>query len=673
MKQGKRRTFGLELLRWLLAMAVTVGLAVLGIFLLPETGATPVGVFSVLLLLCIGWSVCTGIRLQKTMGAMKVKEMVEYTERQLELMQADARKEKQKLQMAYTLTLIYTTGILLLAVELCFFAGTRAWAHILSVSLFYGFFSCVIKIRPPIDLSKALKEAEFPELYALSKQAAGEDFCGKIRIFPGPPDGEQSCGLSVMEKDRNVYLLLGPVLPNVLNEEELLMTLRHEFAHVELSHTKEIAKFRNLLTFLEGDDSATMGWIFGLAILYPLSNLALKCSYYFALSSRTKEMEADASAGKAHSASVVAGSFAKICAFNLFWFEGSPRRCLYASEEAPKTLTTDLVHSYCSAIPARQGKWRELLEKELPAKVASHPTFRQRWESLGSPEYSMELRERSEAYAEEGKHLAELSDRSVREVDPEQYAKDRKEAYLEPLEIVTEYEAGDKGLSPDALRPVIRAYDLLGRPEEAEAICDNIIAREEGPFASAYARYWKGMNLLHRYDPEGIAYLYAAMEANSNYTEEGLSAIGEACTRMGLEKELGEYRRRFEALMQSAQDRHVGGINSKTKLTLTTLPEDCREKILQRILIAGRGNLQRVYLIKELVSEDYTPHAFVLDYLPDTEDEEKDRIYDEIFRYLDDYPEDRDFALYDYEPGMKKPLAQFPEALIYEKSRAERE
>ena len=136
---------------------------------------------------------------------------------------------------------------------------------------------------------------------------------------------------------------------------------------------------------------------------------------------------------------------------------------------------------------------------------------------------------------------------------------------------------------------------------------------------------------------------------------------------MGLEQELEEYRRRFEALMQTAQDHHVEGINSKTKLAPASLPEAELEKIMEKILSAGKGNLQRVYLIQEIVSEDYAPNAFVLDYLPDTADEEKNRIYDELFRYLDDYPEGRDFALYDYEPGMKKPLSRFPEALVYEK------
>ncbi len=673
MKQQKKRNFGLALLRWLAAMAVTLGFSVGGIFLSPTEGDLCLWLSFGLLCLCVGASVFAGFRLNRSIERMKVKDALEFGERQRERMEADACKEKRKLQRAYVLTVTWAAVILLLAGAVCFFAGSETWPQTPMLFLFYGFFCCVIRKRNDIDLSKALKEKEFPRLYALAKQAAGEDFGGRIYIFLGPADGEQSCGLSVMEKGRNVYLLLGPVLPNVLNEEEFLMTLRHEFAHVKLSHTKEIAKFQNLLHLFEGDDSATLGFGFGFAMLYPYVNLSLKCNVFFTLSSRDREMEADATAGKDHAASVVAGAFAKICAFNLFWFENTPYRCLYASEEAPESLTTDLIRSYREAIPTRWEQWKELLEKGLPPKVASHPTFRQRWEALGCPAYSVELKEQEIAYGEEGKRLAESSDLSVREVDPEQYKEDRKEAYLEPLKIVTDYEAGEKDLSPDALRPVIRAYDLLGRPKEAEVICDSIIAREEGPFASAYAKYWKGMLLLYRYDPKGIDYLYEAMEANTNYTEEGLYAIGEACTRMGMVRELEEYRRRYEALMQSAKDRHVGGINHKTKLALTTLPEDCRDKLLQRILTAGKGKLQRVYLIQEIVSEDYAPNAFVLDYLPDTADEEKHRIYDELFRYLDDYPEDRDFALYDYEPSMKKPLSQFPEALIYEKAHGEKD
>ena len=281
MKQQKKRNFGLALLRWLAAMAVTLGLSILGIILLPEGGRSLVGPCFVLLCMCVLGSLLGGVCLQGTMERMKVKETLEYGERQRKRMQTDARKEKRKVYGAYGFTLTWMAVSLLLAGAVCFFAGSKTWPQIPALSLFYGFFSCVIRKRNDIDLSKALKESDFPQLYALAKQAAGEDFRGKIHIFMGPPDGEQSCGLSVMEKGKDVCLLLGPVLPNVLNEEELLMTLHHEFAHVKLSHTKEIAKFQNLLTFLGGEEWGTLGWGFGFAMLYPYSNLYLKCDFYF--------------------------------------------------------------------------------------------------------------------------------------------------------------------------------------------------------------------------------------------------------------------------------------------------------------------------------------------------------------------------------------------------------
>ncbi len=84
------------------------------------------------------------------------------------------------------------------------------------------------------------------------------------------------------------------------------------------------------------------------------------------------------------------------------------------------------------------------------------------------------------------------------------------------------------------------------------------------------------------------------------------------------------------------------------------------------ILSAGKGHLQQVYLVHETVNESYATSSFVLRYKIGTTEEEQGEIYDEIFRYLDDYPVDWEFALYDYEPSMEKPLAKVPGACIYE-------
>lgn len=330
---------------------------------------------------------------------------------------------------------------------------------------------------------------------------------------------------------------------------------------------------------------------------------------------------------------------------------------------------TQRIAAFRQALSKREDAWKTILAREIPAQMSTHPTFRQRWEELGCCAYSQTAQKGDTPLAMECQALLNHVDEDLAQLPAEAYQQDRKENYEVSLALVTQWEKNEALLPPDEMRPILLAYKNLGQPEKMEALCDRILATCTSPSAAAFSNYWKGKLLLYRYDKAGLAYIYKAMDANHNYIQPGLDAIGEFCTRMGLEAELAEYRRRAPELMQQVEDRQSKGL-TRTKLAPETLPEGWVEKVRNVAQEASQGQLEKLYLVKELVSEDYQPSAFVLRFSPECDEEIMDAAYDRVFTLLDDWPVDWEFNLDIYEPKMEKTLSRVPGSCVYEKEEA---
>ena len=322
---------------------------------------------------------------------------------------------------------------------------------------------------------------------------------------------------------------------------------------------------------------------------------------------------------------------------------------------------------YRKALVEREGDWKAILERELPSRVDTHPTFRQRWQELGCCAYSLTTRDGDTPLARECQALLSHVDENLAQIPGETYRQYRKENYEEPLALVTEWEKTGELRFPDEMRPILLAYLNLGKPEKMEELCDRLLEWDSHPIVTHFAYYWKGKLLLYRYDKRGIDYIYQAMEANRNYIQPGLDAIGSYCTRMGLAQELEEYRRRAPELMQQEQDCQILDL-SHSRLAPENLPEDWLDKIRETAIRAAQGKLQKLYLVKQLASEEYQPSAVVLKLEPDATEDLVQKAYDKVFALLDDWPVDWEFVLFVYEPAMEKALNKVPSSCIYEKN-----
>ena len=664
-------------LLWVVTMAVTIGAAVLGIFcrdLVSNAALWHWIAFAVLLAAIVASPLLSAVWTKKLKDS-RVTDMVALRERRLDRMAADARRELRRLKLATAVTVTYLVFITITALAACFFGGASDGGFGITGTMatfyLYGIFARFLRKRgEKPDFSLALPRSEFPMLYRMAEEAAGPlAKKNRIHLFVSDnlPDEEGNVGIAHVGKD--IWLILGTMVLGTLEAEELQQVLEHEFAHLEHDDNGHLVRFNRLMQFMDGGDEGFMGFVSTIAFRLPYNFLAYEGSFYFLLSSRQKEMAAD---DETYDQEHMCSALAKIAAHNLFHYEMQPYDCIFRSEEIPTEFATARVRSYRRKLVEREGEWRRILESGIPSKVDTHPTFRQRWESLGACAYDLTPAKLEDAYGAECWAAIATCDKERASVEPEKYAEMRRKAYLEPMERIAAYEAEGKLLPPEEMRPIMEAYFNVGQPEKMETLCDEIIRTNDSPTATAFSRYWKGFLLLHRYDAAGIDWIYQAIETNRNYIQEGMDEIGKFCTMMGMQEELEEYRRRAVEYFQTQKDwDHSEGITARADLSAETLPEGWLEQITGHILASAGDAVQEIYLVHEVNKSGCAMSSFILRFADGTEDEVVDKVYDSTFRLLDDWPTDWEFCLYVFEPDMAKVLKKIPGACVYDTQKAQ--
>ena len=214
---------------------------------------------------------------------------------------------------------------------------------------------------------------------------------------------------------------------------------------------------------------------------------------------------------------------------------------------------------------------------------------------------------------------------------------------------------------------VVWALQQLGRCTEALELCQRAIA--ELPDAASCCGYFiRGLHRLHSYDPAGIEDIYFAIENNSNYLDEGLGAIGSFCCMTGNQKELDIYRQKAVELAQKQKDQyvHTGILTKKDRLTEENLPDGMLDGILEYIRSIDDGQIEKIYLVRKTITEDFFTSVFVVRFELQAEEDSCDRIIHKIFQHLDTCS-DWQFSLFDYREVSSVPVHKIKNSCVYSK------
>ena len=171
-----------------------------------------------------------------------------------------------------------------------------------------------------------------------------------------------------------------------------------------------------------------------------------------------------------------------------------------------------------------------------------------------------------------------------------------------------------------------------------------------------------------RYDKDFLGYIYDAIDINSNYVEEGLNVIGEYCCKMGLQKELEEYRERSVILAQSNIDEF-----SKLNDLLPTdnvMQDDMSKEMLDSILgyfeSISENSISRIYLVKKVINENFFGSCFIIRFKEGSPEAVVMRVMDKIFNHLDTHESERQFSLFYYGPNYADIIARVETSCVWD-------
>ncbi len=515
-----------------------------------------------------------------------------------------------------------------------------------------------------------LDKNRFPELYATASRAARALGCRRNIIISLTMD----CNATITCDRRGYHLQLGVILLSVFSAEELYCVCLHEFSHVSDKNkaSEKEADYADFLSTREERPRAAkaIGAFFSwLDAWYSFTYLI-----YRHASSVVAETEADRDMAKHGDPATAASALLKLFYADVYFWESEyeDRPSDLAREEPDPLYMTHIVERFRAAIAQRHTDWDILSEKEILANNATHPTLKMRREVLGVKGAQTVEDNSPPAFREETEAALHLMDEDIRHLRATSYSRERREQYLEPLRRVTAWEEAGKPLVAEQYADIVNDLQLLGRHREAKELCDRAILALDD-HAMAFACLVKGTVLLHRYDPAGIDLLYRAVEKNNDYLVDGMSAIGAFCCMTGREKELTEYRERAQQLAQRQIDEYskTAFLSPNDHLTAEHLPGGMLERILTYIRSVDDGTIRKIYLVRKTVNDHFFTSAFVVCFNRDgealcaEEQEQRDEILHKIYLFLNTYPADWQFSLFDRADCPRIRLDKIKGALVY--------
>lgn len=611
----------------------------------------------------------------KKLNNTKIAEGQSYLLKHREQAEGSAKTLLKRLKALRLSANVYTAFLIPIAVTLALSGGMLC--TVFSPLTICGVLASTLLLlavgaRLPRKVSLSLDEdaltvsrEDYPILFSLIDRAKTTLDVKKETVVLLAPDANAS----IISDKKRVYLKLGIILLHLLSENELYPILLHEFSHITDKHNRRFREkdhYTRLSASPYNDGRADR--LSSFFLLFDLPYVLYYTIYQYA-SAILEENDADRAMIEYAEASYAASALIKLEYDNYYRFESNAidDTPLYAAE----TPIPDFIKSYLNklkaAMPTRKDDWNKMIASEILANNATHPTLNMRLCAFGIDEIEAIFEESSPAYQAELDRMLSTVDKKILDTQSEGYDDTRKKRYLDPLADVTAWENAGRPILAETYADTVEALEMLCRYQDAETLCDKAI--EALPEASSHQAYFtKGCYLLYRYDEKGLDYLYRAIEANHNYLDDGLSLIGLFCCITGREKELADYRQRAVALAQKNKDEddRANYLERGDNLSRDTMPDEMRNEIVNFILSVGENIVENIYLVRKTISDSFFTSAFIIHFYGGT-DETRDEIMHKIFRYLDSYPVEWQFSLFDYFDVTAVKLDRIEGSLIWSK------
>lgn len=504
---------------------------------------------------------------------------------------------------------------------------------------------------------------DYPQLYDLAEVCArSQGWDGKIAIR-----FQDECNAGIGKMGDTCCIYMGVTLLNLLTKEEMQAVFCHEFSHVLREQATDSREIRHYDWLGQGGNTHFLSGITALLYEFPDALYVLQFELYRYADTIAAESAADRAMCTLSDAQAAAAALVKLRYNELFeWETGSyDMPCLYAPEQPDASYLHRRLEAMKAMARQRSARWNALIQVQIQSRSATHPTTKTRLAALGVTQLPpIRFPERDSYLAECEKALSFVAQSICQDLQGT-YAEARQENYLQPKAQVEEWETAGRPLVAERYALIDQALRQLGRNLEAEELCRRAIG-ELSDAAACYAHYMHGCFLLQTYDDGGIAHIYRAMEANQNYIDPGLNMLGEYLCMTGNQEELDRYRQRCVELLQQEKDvfSEMGALRKGDRLQTEQLPEALRRPLVEYIASVDDGSIDRVYLVRKVITETAFTSAVVVKFTPDAADSSREEIVDKLFYYLDTCS-DWQFSLFDYDAVAKVKVEAIEHSCIY--------
>lgn len=511
-----------------------------------------------------------------------------------------------------------------------------------------------------------VSENDYPTLYDLAKKAAAATGCDKpIKI--ALLDNFNAGAANI---NNTISIQLGSLLLNTLSEDEVYCVLLHEFSHIKEEASR--AKINNYYQYLCDVHNNNITNICSSLTKYLFTFIDgyfnIQYNLYLYSVSLTRESNADKAMAVYGNNEFAASALVKISYYDLYdWEKGTyDTPCHMEAEEYDNDLLINEVQKFKEALNLNAEKWNAILNNEILSRNATHPTLKMRLLSIGISEPKILYPESSAQYIAECEKSLTYVSSLIAEQTKDSYEEYRKFYYTDSKELVQKWENSGKPVIAEEYGDVCDALRRLGRNTEALELCEKAINLLDDT-GSCYAHFIKGCFLLHSFDDTGIDYIYKAMETNHNYIDEGLVVIGRFCCLTGQEEQLEVYREHAITLTEENKiHAEASVLTKKDKLSIEALPDGMLEDILSHITCEHSDNIEKIYLVRKTITDDFFTSVFVIKTAPYTDDEIRYKILHKAFNYLDTCS-NWQFSLFDYEDVKNVKIENIAGSCVYTK------
>lgn len=530
--------------------------------------------------------------ISKRFSKMKMRELYNLSETLKSDTERDFKRAENSVRLTLTLAYAYLIAVILLILLCCFGTGVLSEGEesltysigviILAVFISWGptdvFFTPLVKPDPP--KTYLLDESEFPLIYSAAREAAEKLGCRfNIRIYC------YGNGASITLYKRTAIIYLNYLYGALLTRDELTNVMLHEFAHIVNKDVNRGRAFGRAEQRFEGDGKNVIT-AFGKMLFLPLPATAVifKTNIYETFASRYHEIEADKALKTLGNPQQSINALAKTRMVVLF--NSVPHRELEYDFFAPEQSTGDYASQELTLFlkhrELHKEEWQSLLEKELPARVDSHPTFRNRMAALECEIYDAFRIETNPAYADEQKKIIETADRKIKEDMADNYADIRKNGYVKRKKVIDEYDEfvkNGKAIPENKLYEYIQAF--FGVDDDIALELADKAANLPDP---TIGYYYKANILFNRNDDGCIEYLKAVAKSTDNMdlAMSATSHIGEYALKTGNEELLKEYRSTSPEIVQASRDKgERTRFNKKSSVKKCDLGSEVIQSILK--------------------------------------------------------------------------------------------